>query len=140
MRSVCFVDKLELDFTGNILADAIALGDIDNDGENELVVGTINGELSIFKGEKLWQTISGLGMIASVGVGDIMNCGSNAVVAISGEGWCHFYMCINQNKPNICEKLQLVYQRRIPTNAKVLCKYNLNLNNLGLCGDCIYII
>ncbi|XP_014273430.1 KICSTOR complex protein ITFG2 isoform X1 [Halyomorpha halys] len=120
MRSVCFVDKIELDFSGNILADAIALGDIDNDGENELVVGTINGELSIFKGEKLWQTIFGLGMIASVGVGDIMNCGSNAVVAISGEGWCHFYMCINQNKPNICEKLQLVYQRRIPTNAKVM--------------------
>lgn len=120
MRSVCFVDRIELDFSGSILSDSVALGDIDNDGENELVVGTVHGELMIFKGEKLWQTISGLGMVASVGVGDIMKCGSNAVVAISGEGWCHFYMCINQNKPSPCEKLHLVYRRMIPTNTKVV--------------------
>lgn len=32
MRSVCFVDRLELDFSGNHFSHAVAIGDADNDG------------------------------------------------------------------------------------------------------------
>lgn len=31
MRSVVFVEKIELDFSGNIFANALVLGDVDND-------------------------------------------------------------------------------------------------------------
>ncbi len=32
MRSVCFVDRLELEFSGNHFSHAITIGDPDNDG------------------------------------------------------------------------------------------------------------
>ncbi len=32
MRSVSFVDRLELEFSGNHFSDALALGDVDADG------------------------------------------------------------------------------------------------------------
>lgn len=32
MRSVSFVDRLELDFSGNHFSHALALGDVDSDG------------------------------------------------------------------------------------------------------------
>ena len=32
MRSVVFVERLELDFEGNLFANAVMLGDVDNDG------------------------------------------------------------------------------------------------------------
>ncbi|XP_014253248.1 KICSTOR complex protein ITFG2 isoform X1 [Cimex lectularius] len=120
MRSVCFVNKFEFDFVGKVLQDAICIGDIDNDGESELLVGNTNGDLSIFKGEKLWQKISGLGMIASVAVGDVTNCGSNAVVTVSVEGWCHIYLCLNYTKSGSGEKLQRLHKQCIPANTKAL--------------------
>ena len=63
MRSVCFVDRIELEFEGNVLQNAVCLGDVDNDGKSELVVGGVKGELCVFKEDKLWQSISGLGNI-----------------------------------------------------------------------------
>lgn len=32
MRSVCFVDRVELEFSGNHFSHAITIGDVDNDG------------------------------------------------------------------------------------------------------------
>ena len=32
MRSVCFVDRLEFEFSGNHFPNAITIGDVDNDG------------------------------------------------------------------------------------------------------------
>lgn len=49
MRAISLVDRLEFDFAGNVLRSAITLGDVDNDGCNELVVGGENGELALFK-------------------------------------------------------------------------------------------
>ncbi len=31
MRSVCFVDRLEFEYSGNHYSNAITLGDVDND-------------------------------------------------------------------------------------------------------------
>jgi len=120
MRSVCFLNKFEFEFGGSILQNAIRMGDIDNDGENEVVIGNVNGDLVVLKGNKIWQTITGLEMITSVAVGDIMNCGSNAVVVTSGNGWCYIYLCLHSTQPQGGAKLQLVHSQRIPANTKVL--------------------
>lgn len=49
MRAISLVNRLEFDFGGNVVRNGIALGDVDNDGNNELIVGNEVGELVIFK-------------------------------------------------------------------------------------------
>lgn len=49
MRAISIVDRLEFDFIGNVVRKGLTLGDIDNDGCNELIVGGENGEVAIFK-------------------------------------------------------------------------------------------
>lgn len=57
MRSVCFVKRLEWDVPGTVCRHAIAIGDVDNDSENELVIGNTNGELFIFKVLNFFQLL-----------------------------------------------------------------------------------
>ncbi|PVV01049.1 hypothetical protein BB560_004551 [Smittium megazygosporum] len=60
MRIVDFTHRLQLNFNGQILSDAIVTGDIDGDGGYELIVGTSEGEMLIFKGcgaDGLWAGI-----------------------------------------------------------------------------------
>ncbi|KAL1124610.1 hypothetical protein AAG570_001234 [Ranatra chinensis] len=120
MRSVCFVERIELEFVGNVLEKALCLGDVDNDGENELVVGGVSGDLFVYKGDKLWQSMTGLGPVTGVAVGDLMNCGSNALVVVSGDGWCHIYLCLDSAQHANGAKLELVHNQRIPANTKVV--------------------
>lgn len=124
MRAVRFVERLEFEFSGTIFRNAITLGDVDNDGHPELIVGNSNGDIAVFKGEQCWQKITGLGMITAVGVGDVMNCGSNALIVICGDGWCHIYLCLQSKTEETEElethgKLQPVHVQRIPANTKV---------------------
>lgn len=49
MRSVSLVEHIEFDFTGPVLRNGLTLGDVDNDGHQELVVGNEDGDVSIFK-------------------------------------------------------------------------------------------
>ena len=115
MRAVCFVNRLEFDFGGNVFRSSLTLGDVDNSGEMALVAGNASGDLAVFKGDQQWQLISGLKMITAVGVGDILNCGLNAVVVVCGDGWCYIYLC-----PPGGTKLECVHVQRIPANTKVL--------------------
>nr|CAD7427221.1 unnamed protein product [Timema monikensis] len=74
MRAVCFVNRLEIDLSGNVFSNALAFGDVDNDGQNEFIVGETSGELVVFKGGNIWQQLSGLGMITAL---------ANALVVLS---------------------------------------------------------
>ena len=51
MRCVSVVDRVEMDASvGSVMPAAICVDDIDNDGFNELCVGTIDGSVYIYKG------------------------------------------------------------------------------------------
>ena len=92
-RSVSFVENLQLEISDNLNNEALLLADVDNDGDSELLVGQINGELSIFKGSsaKPWKRCLHLGMITCVAVGDLWNKGENFLFCITAEGLCHIF-------------------------------------------------
>lgn len=128
MRSVSFDKFFELSFDGNIYQNAIVLGDVDNDGHNELVIGNLAGTLFIFKERSCIQRIEKLGMITAMGVGDVLNCGSKALVVVSGDGQCHIFLCLsrqssedkNRESDDSTFRLERVHIQKIPANTKVL--------------------
>lgn len=91
MRAISLVKHLEFEFSGNVLRNAITLHDVDNDGNSELIVGNERGEVTIFKGYEKWQTISNLGFVCCLAVGDIFNENRNCLVIVTGDGWCYIY-------------------------------------------------
>ncbi|PSN49816.1 Integrin-alpha FG-GAP repeat-containing protein 2 [Blattella germanica] len=122
MRAVCFVKRFEFELNGTIFPNALALDDVDNDGNNELVVGNMSGDLAIYKSDRLWQKVTGLGMITALGIGDIFNCGSNALVAVGGDGWCHilYKAKLDDSTDQKKGKLESVHVQRIPPNTKIV--------------------
>lgn len=89
-RSVSFANKLEYPFDGIAFASGICLGDVDNDGGNELVAASTDGELFIYKGThpNPWRGPDGQGTYTCVAVGDIRNVGLNSVICVTAEGVC----------------------------------------------------
>lgn len=51
MRSVRYMQRVSLDFTGTIFPHAICLGDADNDSLKELVLGDTSRKLYIYKND-----------------------------------------------------------------------------------------
>ena len=52
MRSTSFVARLTLDVGGDVAKHGVCLSDVNSDGDHELVVGNLNGDLFIFKGQQ----------------------------------------------------------------------------------------
>ncbi|KAK3105832.1 hypothetical protein FSP39_006800 [Pinctada imbricata] len=127
-RTVSFVDRIELDFTGNLFKQAIVLGDVDNDKGHELVVGSAEGDLCIYKGKSStpWRKCRDLGMISCVGVGDIYSRGKNVLVTLTAEGWCYIFDIKtgtdeakeSENEGDIT--LTSSFTQLLPANGKVL--------------------
>ncbi|XP_067906818.1 KICSTOR complex protein ITFG2 isoform X3 [Heterodontus francisci] len=131
MRSVSYVERVALDFSGNLFTQAICLGDTDNDGLNELVVGDTNGKLYVYKSDdcKPWITRSCIGMVTCVGVGDICNKGKNFVVAVGAEGWFHIFDLSGISTKSessshhdflFGDEQKAFYTQHIPANTKVM--------------------
>ncbi|KAI0209357.1 KICSTOR complex protein ITFG2 [Lamellibrachia satsuma] len=110
----------------------MAIGDVDNDKCNELVVGTINGDMFIYQGSKdsqpLWKA-SDLGMITCLEIGNVCNHSMNYVVALNGEGWCYIFAVKPQSLAQSSEAtsedsqshtLRFVHQQHLTANNKVV--------------------
>lgn len=91
MRSLSLVECIEVKFTGKILKEGVCLGDCDNDGLNELVVGNTEGDLFIYRGDRCICKSTDLGTISAIAVGDLLNVSRNVTVVITIEGWCHIF-------------------------------------------------
>lgn len=124
MRVASFVNHLEFEFEGNINKNAICLGDVDNDGQNELIVGNEKGVLAVFKGENPHPVHVGteLGMVSAISVGDVFNTGLNVLVVVTGCGYCYIYDFEDDHLGEPTEKkvLQPVHAQRIPANVKIM--------------------
>lgn len=130
MRSVSYVQRVALEFSGSLFPHAICLGDVDNDTLNELVVGDTSGKLLVYKNDdsRPWLTCSCQGMLTCVGVGDVCNKGKNLVVAVSAEGW--FHLCdltpakaldaSGHHETLVGEEQRPVFKQHIPANTKVM--------------------
>ncbi|SAL95062.1 hypothetical protein [Absidia glauca] len=95
MRTVSLVNRLKWSFAGNMNPHALELGDVDNDGDIEFVIGNLNGEMAVFKGEcplgSPTFTCQDLGTITCIAIGDVRNVGKNSIVVINAEGHCHIF-------------------------------------------------
>ncbi|XP_030643029.1 KICSTOR complex protein ITFG2 [Chanos chanos] len=131
MRSLSYVERVSLDFTGTLFPHAICLGDADNDSLNELVVGDTSGKLYIYKNDdpRPWITRSCLGMLTCVGVGDVCNKGKNFVVAVGAEGWFHAFDISaavakadssSQQEGVAWDEQKPSFTQHIPANTKVI--------------------
>jgi len=93
-RSIALTDKVKWKFSGNMNSSALAVGDVDNDGDNEFVVGNIHGTLGIFKyisSKEPWKVVHHLGTITCLAIGDVRNHGKNSIVCINAEGKAHIF-------------------------------------------------
>ncbi|KAL4225477.1 integrin alpha FG-GAP repeat-containing protein 2 [Mactra antiquata] len=131
-RTVSFVERVEVEFCGNVFNEAIVLGDFDNDKGNELAVGNVDGLLSVFKGRghKPWRKCSNLGMITCVGVGDLFNRGKNNLYCLTAEGWFYVFDVKNDcqgdlvkqsHDDELCgDNLKPLFKQHLPPNGKVM--------------------
>ncbi|KAM4819854.1 KICSTOR complex protein ITFG2 isoform 2-T2 [Thomomys bottae] len=130
MRSVSYVQRVALEFSGSLFPHAVCLGDVDNDGLNELAVGDTNGKLSVYKKDnsRPWLSCACQGMLTCVGVGDVCNKGKNLVVAVSAEGWFHLLDLTPAKASDgsgplealAGEEQRPVFKQHIPANTKAM--------------------
>lgn len=104
MRAISLVNRIEFNFTGNVARHALALGDVDNDGCNELIIGNTSGTVVIFKGEEKFQEIANLTFISCIAVGDILNENKQFLVIVTADGWCRIYESYILEETVVCEE------------------------------------
>lgn len=61
------VEARVLPVSGNVAQNALVFGDADNDAahDNELVIGTLNGELLVYKGTEILCSATDLGSVCT---------------------------------------------------------------------------
>jgi hypothetical protein len=119
MRCISFPLRKRLSFSGNVNASAIALGDVDNDGDNELVIGNIQGDLCIFKYNQPWRLARDLGTITSIATGDLVHPGKNALICISAEGFCHIFDLQNHTYDQSSDMVMMTPNLKLPIPVNI---------------------
>jgi len=119
MRSVTFVQRITLEVPGSVAQCGIYLGDVNSDGDNELVVATTDGEIYIYRGEagEVWKRCSSnLGFLTAISVGDILNIGRNVLIAASGCGWLYVFDFSLYGDEE--EEIEPTFRQRVPANIR----------------------
>jgi hypothetical protein len=130
--------------SGPILKNALAFGDVDGDGESELVIGNENGDLAIFKdsyhhSSKPWFQTTGLRMISAIAIGSFIEPHKNTIVVVSGDGWCHILLpgpapSCPPDVPLGCDNnMHIAHIQCIPPNTHVRICYKVNVNLIQFC-------
>lgn len=88
MRSVSFVEHIQLPVKGKINPNCMVFEDIDGDDLHELIVCDSVGNVSIYKGseEQAWYTFSLVRDVSCITAGDFYNNSTNQVLIISNNG------------------------------------------------------
>ncbi|GAM27919.1 hypothetical protein SAMD00019534_110950 [Acytostelium subglobosum LB1] len=124
MRHISLVDRIVFNWKGNVFRRAITLADVDNDGDNELIVGSLEGNLTIFKGidKHPWKVANNIGSITCVAVGDLLDSHRNLLVVISSEGICNIYNVAANgvDQTTTSEHLVPMLSQRLPPNASAI--------------------
>uniref|UniRef100_A0A0B6ZR61 Integrin-alpha FG-GAP repeat-containing protein 2 n=2 Tax=Arion vulgaris TaxID=1028688 RepID=A0A0B6ZR61_9EUPU len=132
MRTVSFVERIEVEFHGNIITQAMVLADVDNDMGNELVVGNIDGHVAIFKGvsPQPWRRMTVSGMLTCLAVGEVHVPKKNSLVCMTAEGWCYIYDVSSHmstqsmgaaEDDNDYGQIKPFFTQELPANARVMC-------------------
>eukprot|EP01063_Lacrimia_lanifica_P016565 TRINITY_DN23108_c0_g1_i1.p1 TRINITY_DN23108_c0_g1~~TRINITY_DN23108_c0_g1_i1.p1 ORF type:complete len:533 (+),score=173.77 TRINITY_DN23108_c0_g1_i1:64-1662(+) len=126
VRNVCFVQGTEFALNASPSAQGMALGDVTNDGNVELVVGCIDGSLSVFKqsSSKPWLSASKLGTILCVQVVTVQPENVKRIVVLNAEGWCWLFSVAAQDagQETLVEAGGL---RRLPRNTSNMAFFHL---------------
>ncbi|UJR28382.1 hypothetical protein I4U23_009623 [Adineta vaga] len=101
MTFVSPINTITLDCSSNVLSNAILLADVDMNKSNELLVGTQEGELLIFKAlrnqtsAQVWRRAYGLGFITAIAVGSIATNIAEPrpiICVVNAEGAIHLFV------------------------------------------------
>ncbi|CAF0886156.1 unnamed protein product [Adineta ricciae] len=101
MTFVSPVNTMTLDCSGNVVSNALLLADVDMNKSNELIVGTQDGELLIFKAirnqsqAQLWRRAHGLGFITAIAVGPVTTNTPEPrpiICVVNAEGAIHLFL------------------------------------------------
>ncbi|XP_041366472.1 KICSTOR complex protein ITFG2-like isoform X2 [Gigantopelta aegis] len=95
--------------------------------KEELILGNIEGDLFIFKGDgpSAWRKGSDLGMITCIRAGDFCNRGKNNLICLTAEGWCYIFDIKPDGIPEDDEcdgdrSVKPAYTQHLPANGKVM--------------------
>ncbi|XP_006002857.1 KICSTOR complex protein ITFG2 [Latimeria chalumnae] len=147
MRSLSYVQRVGLEFSGSLFPRAVCLGDADNDSLNELVVGDTNGKLYVYKNDDSKPCVvrSCLGMVTCVAVGDLCNKGKNVVLAVSAEGWFHLFDLTaattgksdssSHHELLLGDEPKLSFTQHVPANTKTIL-----INDIDGDGKCELVV
>mmetsp|Transcript_12767 Transcript_12767/g.22749 ORF Transcript_12767/g.22749 Transcript_12767/m.22749 type:complete len:478 (-) Transcript_12767:215-1648(-) len=90
-RKVSLVNHVSLPFKGSVSQSSLALADVDGDGEAELVVGTLEGDLTVYKAQRKLAVCSDLGTITCILTTEAPENDRTCVVVTCAEGTCHLF-------------------------------------------------
>ncbi|CAH8843163.1 unnamed protein product [Trichobilharzia szidati] len=107
MRSLSFVDHLVFKDICTTSSRNLCLYDVDNDGDNELIIGywdsgpllengeadaeNAEGSIHVLKYKKVWKVSSHLGMVSCVTAGSIYKPGQTWIIALCADSHCYAF-------------------------------------------------